>query len=92
MRRASCFGQTYHLSDEHDDQQHNMHEAEMRFGSEPPPGYERFETVSEARQWLHTLSDSAEFRRAHPEAAAHLADNPVTVGRSTAKIKAGCAL
>ena len=82
---------TYYLGDEHDDQQHSMYEAERRFGSEPPPGYERFETVREARQWLHALSDSAEFWGVYPEVAAHLADNPVTVGRSTAKIKVGCA-
>ena len=78
------------LNDASDDQQRNVYEAEVRFCSEPPPGYERFENVREARQWLHALSGSAEFRGNYPEVAAFLADNPVTVERSTAKIRTGC--
>ena len=74
-----------------DYQARSLYEAEERFHTEPPPGYERFATVREASQWAAKLAASPEFSAAYPDAAAWLADNPVSVKRSSAKQRIGCA-
>lgn len=75
-----------------DRQVHDLYDAEERFMSEPPPGQQRFADVREAQKWARTLSDTPEFRAAYPQAAAWLARNPVTVKRSSAKQRIGCAM
>ena len=75
-----------------DYQARSLYEAEERFHDDPPPGQERFATVREAAQWAAKLAATPEFAAAYPDAAAWLAETPVSVKRSSAKQRIGCAV
>ena len=60
--------------------------------SEPPPSQQRFANVREAQAWARLLSESSEFRSAYPEVAEWLDQIPITVKRSSAKKRIGCAM
>ena len=74
-----------------DPQARRLYSAESRFGSEPPPGHQRFGNVREAANWAQALAAAPEFVAAYPQAAAWLADNPVSVKRASGRRKVGCA-
>ena len=75
-----------------DHQAQDLYEAESRFLTEPPPGYERFSGAAEARKWANALMLSQEFRAAYPLAARWFDQNPLIVEPSRAKNTGGCAV